>query len=190
MATLKMSLFQGVFAHGWKSDWENRCAPLPSPSWNQSEDPTVFGDSLRSSPSTVGRAIGKTDVPLFWTIPETNREIQQYSATALLFYLKTCTPVKETLWGTAWKLRDGFCKVGGGGRNLTSFLHISGLIMKTYTYALEIPQNIFFIWVWIALTLTLSIILRVFPNPLFGEPVVSTPDSRGFRHFHGFRDFR
>ena len=31
---------------------------------------------------------------------------------------------------------------------------------------------------------------RVFQNPLFGEPVVWTPDSRGFRHFRGFRDFR
>ena len=27
---------------------------------------------------------------------------------------------------------------------------------------------------------------RVFLNPLFGEPVVCTPDSRGFRHFRGF----
>ena len=31
----------------------------------RSEDPTVLGDSLRSSPRTVGRAIGKTDGPLF-----------------------------------------------------------------------------------------------------------------------------
>ena len=29
---------------------------------------------------------------------------------------------------------------------------------------------------------------RVFLNPLFGEPVVCTPDSCGFRHFWGFRD--
>ena len=27
-------------------------------------------------------------------------------------------------------------------------------------------------------------------NPLFGEPVVCTPDSRGFRHFRGFHTFR
>ena len=31
---------------------------------------------------------------------------------------------------------------------------------------------------------------RVFLNPWFGEPVVCTLDSRGFRHFRGFRDFR
>ena len=30
---------------------------------------------------------------------------------------------------------------------------------------------------------------RVFVNPLFGEPVVCTPDSCGFRHVRGFRDF-
>ena len=28
---------------------------------------------------------------------------------------------------------------------------------------------------------------RVFPNPLFGEPVVCTPDSLGFRQFRDFR---
>ena len=32
--------------------------------------------------------------------------------------------------------------------------------------------------------------IRVFLNPWFGEPVVCTLDSRGFRHFRGFRDFR
>ena len=31
--------------------------------------------------------------------------------------------------------------------------------------------------------------IRVFLNPWFGEPVVCTLDSRGFRHFRGFRDF-
>ena len=31
---------------------------------------------------------------------------------------------------------------------------------------------------------------RVFLNPWFGEPVVCTLDSRAFRHFRGFRDFR
>ena len=31
---------------------------------------------------------------------------------------------------------------------------------------------------------------RVFLNPWFGEPMVCTTDSRGFRHFRGFRDFR
>ena len=31
---------------------------------------------------------------------------------------------------------------------------------------------------------------RVFLNPWFGEPVVCTPDSRGFRNLRGFRDFR
>ena len=31
---------------------------------------------------------------------------------------------------------------------------------------------------------------RVFLNPLFGEPIVCTPDSHGFHHFRGFRDFR
>ena len=31
---------------------------------------------------------------------------------------------------------------------------------------------------------------RVFLNPWFGEPVVCTLDSRGFRHFRGFRDVR
>ena len=31
---------------------------------------------------------------------------------------------------------------------------------------------------------------RVFLNPWFGEPVVCTLDSRGFRHFRDFRDFR
>ena len=31
---------------------------------------------------------------------------------------------------------------------------------------------------------------RVFLNPWFGEPVVCTLDSHGFRHFRGFRDFR
>ena len=31
---------------------------------------------------------------------------------------------------------------------------------------------------------------RVFLNPWFGEPVVCTLDSRGFRHCRGFRDFR
>ena len=30
----------------------------------------------------------------------------------------------------------------------------------------------------------------LFLNPWFGEPVVCTLDSRGFRHFRGFRDFR
>ena len=30
---------------------------------------------------------------------------------------------------------------------------------------------------------------RVFLNPWFGEPVVCTLDSRGFRHFHGFPRF-
>ena len=30
---------------------------------------------------------------------------------------------------------------------------------------------------------------RVFLHPWFGEPVVCTLDSRGFRHFRGFRDF-
>ena len=38
---------------------------------------------FRVSPSTVGRAIGKTDGPRFGAIPETNRESQQYSGTAL-----------------------------------------------------------------------------------------------------------
>ena len=33
-------------------------------------------------------------------------------------------------------------------------------------------------------------IFRVFLNPWFGEPVVCTLDSRGFRNFRGFRDFR
>ena len=33
-------------------------------------------------------------------------------------------------------------------------------------------------------------ISRVFLNPWFGEPMVCTLDSRGFRHFRGFRDFR
>ena len=32
--------------------------------------------------------------------------------------------------------------------------------------------------------------VRVFLNPWFGEPVVCTLDSRGFRLFRGFRDFR
>ena len=32
-------------------------------------------------------------------------------------------------------------------------------------------------------------IFRVFLNPSFGELVVCTLDSRGFRHFRGFRDF-
>ena len=41
-----------------------------------------------ASPSTVGRAIGKTDVPLFQAIPETNRKVQQYSATALFILSK------------------------------------------------------------------------------------------------------
>ena len=31
---------------------------------------------------------------------------------------------------------------------------------------------------------------RAFLNLWFGEPVVCTLDSRGFRHFRGFRDFR
>ena len=31
---------------------------------------------------------------------------------------------------------------------------------------------------------------RVFLNPWFGEPMVCTLDSHGFRHFRGFRDFR
>ena len=31
---------------------------------------------------------------------------------------------------------------------------------------------------------------RVFLNPWFGETVVCTLDSRGFRNFRGFRDFR
>ena len=31
---------------------------------------------------------------------------------------------------------------------------------------------------------------RVFSNPLFGEPVVCTLDSLGFRHCRGMRDFR
>ena len=31
---------------------------------------------------------------------------------------------------------------------------------------------------------------RAFLNPLFGEPVLCTPDSRGVCHFRGFRDFR
>ena len=35
-----------------------------------------------------------------------------------------------------------------------------------------------------------SFLIRVFLNPWFGEPVVCTLDSRGFRHFRGFRDFR
>ena len=35
-----------------------------------------------------------------------------------------------------------------------------------------------------------SLSCRVFLNPWFGEPVVCTLDSRGFRHFRGFRDFR
>ena len=30
---------------------------------------------------------------------------------------------------------------------------------------------------------------RVFLSPWFGEPVVCTADSRGLRHFRGFRDF-
>ena len=38
---------------------------------------------FRASPSTVARAIGKTDVPEFQAILETNRESQQYSGTAL-----------------------------------------------------------------------------------------------------------
>ena len=29
------------------------------------------------------------------------------------------------------------------------------------------------------------ILFRVFLNPLFGEPLVCTPDSRGFRHVKG-----
>ena len=32
--------------------------------------------------------------------------------------------------------------------------------------------------------------IRVFLNPWFGEPVVCTLSSRGFRHFRGSRDFR
>ena len=36
----------------------------------------------------------------------------------------------------------------------------------------------------------LPILDRVFLNPWFGEPMVCTLDSRGFRHFRGFRDFR
>ena len=31
---------------------------------------------------------------------------------------------------------------------------------------------------------------QVFLNLLFAEPMVCTPDSRGFRHFRGSRDFR
>ena len=51
--------------YGWKSDWENRWALIWSHSWNRPGEPTVFGDILRASPSTVGRVIGKTDGPLF-----------------------------------------------------------------------------------------------------------------------------
>ena len=47
----------------WKSDWENRWDLIRSHSGNQSGEPTVLGDSLRASPSTVGRVIGKTDGP-------------------------------------------------------------------------------------------------------------------------------
>ena len=32
-------------------------------------------------------------------------------------------------------------------------------------------------------------VFEIISNPLLGEPVVCTPDSRGFRHFRGFRDF-
>ena len=39
--------------------------------------------SVRVSPSTVGRVIGKTDGTWFGAILETNRESQQYSGTAL-----------------------------------------------------------------------------------------------------------
>ena len=58
---------------------------LGKPTGLESEpfEPTVLRDSLRASPSTVGRVIGKTDGPWFGAIPETNRESQQYSGTAL-----------------------------------------------------------------------------------------------------------
>ena len=39
---------------------------------------SIRGQLLRVSPSTVGRAIEKTDVPRFRAIPETNQESQQY----------------------------------------------------------------------------------------------------------------
>ena len=50
------------------------------------------------------------------------------------------------------------------------------------------------IWRYITLRLvyksfTESKMYRVFLNPLFGESVVYTPDSRGFHHLRGFRDF-
>ena len=64
------ALSQGVSEYGWESDWENRWALIRSHSWNQSGVPTVLGDSLRASPSTVGRAIGKTDGPWFGAVSE------------------------------------------------------------------------------------------------------------------------
>ena len=63
---------QGVSEYGWKSDWENRWALIRSHSWNQPGEPTVLGDSWKSC-----------DGPWFGAIPETNRESQQYSRTAL-----------------------------------------------------------------------------------------------------------
>ena len=60
---LRMDICQGVSEYGWKSDWENRWDLIRSHSGNQSGEPTVLGDSLRASPSTVGRVIGKTDGP-------------------------------------------------------------------------------------------------------------------------------
>ena len=74
---------QGISEYGLKSDWGSQRALIPSYSWDQLGEPTVLGVSLRASPNTVWRSIEKTDGPLFWAIPESNRQSQQYSGTAL-----------------------------------------------------------------------------------------------------------
>ena len=110
--------FQGVSEYGLKSNWENRCALIPGYSWDQSGETTVLRDSLRASPSTIWRSIWKTDGPLFWAIPETNRQRQQYSWTALSFRGIAKFPanfpspkserrlIRLTFWDTLW---EQFC---------------------------------------------------------------------------------
>ena len=75
--TKKFELMFGLYL---KRAWENRCAFNPSHSGNQSGEPAVLEDSLRTSPSTVCRAI-----------LESNRESRQYSGTALY-----------TMWAEIW----------------------------------------------------------------------------------------
>ena len=57
--------------------------PVPAKGQRQPPSINLFRPKFRVSPSTVGRAIGKTDGPWSGAIPETNRESQQYSGTAL-----------------------------------------------------------------------------------------------------------